>query len=315
MPRFLLAQLHLDSLMDQTTPRAITRALQSLPSGSSALYKAHQNAIQRIQGQKSNFQVLAWRALSWITCARRPLTVIELQHALAVEPGDTELGEDNLLDIEETISLCAGLVTIDYESDIVRLVHYTTQEYFEQTKNTWSPNAEIDIAMTCVTYLLFDAFNTGFCATDNEFYTRLGKNVLYNYAAQNWGHHARKASAEGALAKGDLAGLDQLIVNFLESRNKVSSSIQAMMSYEFSVLPDYRPSQQVTGVHLAAYFGVEKGITALIMKGRDINTKDSFGRTPLSHAAANGHEAVVLLLLKKGAELEARDNYSRTPLL
>ena len=38
------------------------------------------------------------------------------------------------------VSVCAGLVTVDEESDIIRLVHYTTQEFFERTQNIWFPN-------------------------------------------------------------------------------------------------------------------------------------------------------------------------------
>jgi hypothetical protein len=66
----------------------------------------------------------------WITCAKRSLTTAELQHALAVEIGEPKLDEDNLLEIEDMVSMCAGLVTVDEESKIIRLVHYTTQEYF-----------------------------------------------------------------------------------------------------------------------------------------------------------------------------------------
>jgi ankyrin repeat protein len=46
-----------------------------------------------------------------------------------------------------------------------------------------------------------------------------------------------------------------------------------------------------------------------------MDLKDSYGRTPLSWAARNGHEAVVKLLLEKGAELETKDvYYDQTPL-
>lgn len=71
--------------------------------------------------------------------AKSPLTTPELQHALAVEAGDVELGEDNIQEIEEVVSVCAGLVTVDEQSDIIRLVHYTTQEYFERTQTRWFP--------------------------------------------------------------------------------------------------------------------------------------------------------------------------------
>ena len=54
----------------------------------------------------------------------------------------------------------------------------------------------------------------------------------------------------------------------------------------------------------------------LLEKGAELETKDYYGRTPLSWAAQKGHEAVVKLLLEKGAGLETKDkNYGRKPLL
>src|SRR3984885_15109292 len=176
------------------SPKAIRTALKKLPRGSQAYDQAYKDAMERIRGQVIDSQELAKQVLLWITCAKRPLTILELRHALAVEIGEPELDEENLPEIEDMVSVCAGLVTVDEESDIIRLVHYTTQEYFERTQKDWFPNAEKDIAMICVTYLLYDAFETGFCLTDEEFETRLQLNPLYDYAARNWGRHARAAS-------------------------------------------------------------------------------------------------------------------------
>jgi hypothetical protein len=47
------------------------------------------------------------------------------------------------------VSVCAGLVTVDEESDIIHLAHYATQEYFERTQNFRFPDAQRDIAITC----------------------------------------------------------------------------------------------------------------------------------------------------------------------
>jgi hypothetical protein len=137
-----------------------------------------------------------------------------------VEIGASELDKENLPGIEDIVSVCAGLVTVDEESGIIRLVHYTTQEYFERTQTYWFPNAQRDIARTCITYLSFDAFETGFCATDKKFEARLRLNVLYDYTARNWGHHARAASTE----------VEQLILGLLENEAKVSGFSQAMMA-------------------------------------------------------------------------------------
>ena len=45
-------------------------------------------------------------------------------------------------------------------------------------------------------------------------------------------------------------------------------------------------------------------VELLLQKGAKVESKDDFGKTPLSIAAGNGHEAVVELLLQNGAELE-----------
>jgi len=187
--------------------------------------------MKRIDGQEEDFRELAKQVLSWVTHAKRPLTTAELRYALAIRDGAAELDEDFLPEIEDLVSVCAGLVTIDEPSDIIRSIHYTTQEYFERTWTLWIPNAQVDIARACLTYLSFDAFAAGFCRTDEEFEARLRLNVLYDYAAQNWGHHARAASTE----------VENLVLDFLESETRVSSSSQAMMASGRD--SDYEPTQ------------------------------------------------------------------------
>jgi ankyrin repeat protein len=271
------------------------------------LDEAYKDAMERINEQKLGFRRLAEKVLSWITCAKRPLTTLELQHALAVEVSDSNLDEENLVRIERMVSVCAGLVTVDEESSIIRLVHYTTQEYFERTQSDWFPNAETDITIICIAYLSFNTFKGGYCQTDSEFEERLQSNKLYNYAAHNWGHHARVASAK----------VEQLVLDLLESEAKVSGSSQAIMASRDEYF-EYRKTvpKKMTGLHLAAYFGLSKAMVALLKHGHELDSKDIYGQTPLSYATEKGHEAVVkLLLTKDGVDLNSKDDYSgRTPL-
>ena len=48
-PRFLLARLHLESLVDKMTPTEIRIALESLPKGNEALPIAYDQAMRRIE--------------------------------------------------------------------------------------------------------------------------------------------------------------------------------------------------------------------------------------------------------------------------
>jgi hypothetical protein len=262
--------------------------------------------MKRIKAQDADSQELAEHVLSWIICAKRQLTTAELQHALAVEVGEPELNEENLPQIEDMASVCAGLVTVDEESNIIRLVHYTAQEYFELTQGKWFPNAITNITAICITYLSYPIFDSGFCQTDAEFEERLQLNQLYNYAAHNWGHHAHQALT-----------LCQQVVSFLESELKIEAASQALLAIKrYSWHSEYSQEvpRQITGPHLAAYFGLKEAIITLLENGYDLNSKDSNSRTPLSRAAENGHEAVVKLLLEKGAELETKNSYGQTPL-
>ena len=77
---------------------------------------AYEEAMERINGQKEGFRLLANNVLSWITYAKRSLTTTELQHAIAVEDNCPNIDEDNLPEIEDMVSVCAGLVIIDKES-------------------------------------------------------------------------------------------------------------------------------------------------------------------------------------------------------
>ncbi|KAK6514396.1 hypothetical protein TWF506_008791 [Arthrobotrys conoides] len=312
---FLLARLHFQAVENKTSSAKLNQALKAFvvgeagEAGETAYNLAYGEVMRRIDGQNSDFKRLAHQTLSWIVCAERPLTKLELQHALAVEPevdrDRPELDEDNLPEINDMVSVCAGLVTIDEESNIVRLIHYTTQEYFHQTRKEWIRDAQAYITKVCVTYLSFKTLNTRSVAQSS---------VLYYYASTNWGHHARKSSTDGT----------QLIVSdLLKSETKVSVSKSVFRPGRRISNNRFRPRStparpptQTTGMHLAAHFGLREPIQLLVREGAELDAEDEDGYTPLSRAAITGHTNVAEFLVGEGANLEAEGNiYGQTPLL
>jgi hypothetical protein len=260
--------------------KKIKRALEDLLKGSNALDSAYNKTKERIEGQQPSIRELAKQALLWITCAKRTQIALELRHAVAVEIGESELNEENLPEIEDIVSECAGLVTVDKKSDIIRLVHYTTQEYLQthmfwlnpqkdpamlQNNDAAMADAQKYITIICVTYLLLDNFETGFCTTDDEFEERLESNILYDSAAHSWGHHALAASTE----------VELLILDFLKSEAKLSTSNQAMMAWGSYSGYSQSIQRQMTGVHVATRFGLTEAIVALLKSGHDLNLMDS----------------------------------------
>jgi ankyrin repeat domain-containing protein 50 len=109
----------MDSLMSKHSLAAARKALQNLPTEVDATYD---EAMERIERQSEDDRDLAKQVISWITYAFRPLSVQELQHALAITPETTEMDYEAIIDEDILTSVCAGLVVIDEESSICRLV-------------------------------------------------------------------------------------------------------------------------------------------------------------------------------------------------
>ena len=143
--RFLLARLTFDTLVGHKTLKAIKGTLDKLSKGASSLDSAYDDTMKRIEDQGSDDRDLAKKTLLWISQSQRSLSVAEMQQAVAIELGESDLDPDNTVDCDDIISACAGLVTRGREShdrDILRLVHYTTQEYLERTKTKYFPSAQ-----------------------------------------------------------------------------------------------------------------------------------------------------------------------------
>ena len=100
----------MDSIIRKSSKGAVREALLALPRDLSGAYK---KSREMIDSQHKEDSELAWRIISWVSFATRPLSLSELQHALAVKEGCGEITADALPHPEIINSVCAGIIVFD----------------------------------------------------------------------------------------------------------------------------------------------------------------------------------------------------------
>ncbi|KAH7014465.1 uncharacterized protein B0I36DRAFT_436433 [Microdochium trichocladiopsis] len=302
---FLLADLHVNALAALPTKGDVLDALDKIDQGSDRLHTVYETAMGRIQSQGSGLAQLAKKTLLWVVHGRRQMTSTEVRHALAIRPNTKAIDTNYCPSIKRVTSICAGLVIVDKESDTVRLVHYTTQEYFEKMGQKWFTDAQEEIANSCITYLSYEVFSS-YCETREDLQRRLVAYPFYSYAACEWSHHA------GAACDGPAA------IELLKDQRQVEASWQARLSTN-GIHHDFRDGKyianNINGLHLASILGLSAAVRRLLGI-YEADCRDSLGRTPLLFAAVSRHTEVVKLLLKTNqVDVDAKDTYGQTPLV
>ena len=300
---FLVARLHIEALAGKAHLRAAKLALKQLPATLDGIYE---NSIDRIKKQTEEDVGLAWRILTWIVGTLSPLTSEQLQHALAIEPGSDSWDEDALIDIELILSVCAGLVVLDAQSSTVRLVHYTSQEFFDRRRSQLLPRIDCELAEVCLQYLSFPE-TAGSSPSDENLSLKLASFPFLEYCAINWGTHAFRCRC-------NQSELERSIEKFLNDDSCVAGAVQ-LMSLPASRHRGFSKnvSRSVHGLHLASHFGLIGMIERLLARGQP-QPRDKAGRTPLHWASRAGQVEAAKMLLVSGAEVDAEDKVKGTAL-
>ncbi|EGP83993.1 uncharacterized protein MYCGRDRAFT_48791, partial [Zymoseptoria tritici IPO323] len=329
---FLLARLHMNILTTLSNVRAVKDRLDRLRKGVEAYKDIYEATMSRISS--SGQAALAQDALSLLVHAKRQLSPLELQHALAVRQDDEKFDPERMTALSTIISACAGLITIEPQSDVVRLVHYTTREYFQEKLPFWFPNGDMAIAETCVAYLTFPAW------------------PFLNYASRNWALHVEdieRASIDRGTERLILTrvvallndpkrllalcimefyhGYDTLLAEkrialssltpwHILAKYDLAKSLQILCALATIELPSNSPGS-LPPIIYASRFGSEHAISFFLKldpTSGDIGEEGE--RRPLSWAAEFGHVGAVNLLLSIGrADPESRDKTGRTALM
>ncbi|CAD6564823.1 MAG: hypothetical protein ASARMPREDX12_004447 [Alectoria sarmentosa] len=302
---FLLAVLQIQTILSEPTAGEMEEALKRMPQG---LNDAFQETLQRIQGLSDGRRRLGLNTLMWVSHVGRPLLVAELSDALAIKLGDsTTLNQKYRPSQKMMVDCCLGLVTVDEESSVIRLVHYTVQEYFREHLNRIFPFGEQTVAQMATTYLLADPFAQGCRPEEASILALMSEYPFVKYAARHWGNHVSNAKSEQ---------IDRLALKLLRARPQRALSDQ-ISRYTRAFREEYwdaKEANSVNGLHVAAYFGLE-GIARELLDANevDVNSATSIGTTALIQAASNGRIDFLRMLLGKGAD-PSMENWYGTAL-
>lgn len=307
---FLLPALHIQHIMEQPSKADVRRALASL---SNNLTDVFTTTIARIQSLPTRWKEIAFQTLMWISHAKRPLTMIELQHALVVREDDTDFDEDALISQRRILDYCNGLVEYEHDSGIVHLVHYTLEEYLVAHDHNLFRDAELIILRTCLKYMTLSSLQGILQQTRVGTQEILRKMAFGNYACSHWGYHAGKVNLQlyADLVLPILSSSDTLMV-VAKVRDANTADQRA---YNDRIWQWARASNGGGGISLAAGFGLTELVRYLIEQQKEPNltARNVHGSAALHEASLHGYEVTAELLIAHGADIHEANKGKSTP--
>ena len=284
---FLLARLYLDYLATQITPRKLREALSILPTTYEAMYD---DIFKRIRSQDQQTSHQALQVLGWVTFARKPMSILEVSHALSTEEGDNGLYQEGIPDRDLLISSCAGIITVqatkeqssqietnsvahteslpeDSNNDILVVTHHTAQRYLRNKINHLFSATNREIAEACLRYLSFDVFQATWLNDSSNKRDMQNEYPFLPYAATYWSHHALNAP-EPVMQK----YLLQYLQNEGRRRSLMSAWHHRSLAFNrFGLLAE----PNLPAIHVATYFNLEATVNELLNRGSDPNHRSA----------------------------------------
>ena len=95
---------------------------QILSSFPSRIEEVYEHSWQRVAEQPPAQARQAQACLSWVISAARSMTVEEVRYAAATSLKTFQLDQTQLVPIDILVSSCRGLLVVDEETQLVRLV-------------------------------------------------------------------------------------------------------------------------------------------------------------------------------------------------
>jgi hypothetical protein len=226
----------MDSLTDAETIESLKTRLEALPS---TIDEQYDSIMKRIMNGGPESAKLAKEGLMFTTTSLRPLSSIELQHALAARIGDPGPDRERVPLEDRLVEVCAGMVVLERKTKNIKLVHKTTKAYFSEKLRernlslSFSPqDARNKIVETCMIYINFDEFGKGECATEEALEARVKAFPFIAYAVMNLVAHFEQKTDEAD------ENVRALLMKFLRNEAKKHTFPKP---FSYSVIPCTAP--------------------------------------------------------------------------
>ncbi|WKT38187.1 Ankyrin repeat [Fusarium oxysporum f. sp. vasinfectum] len=296
-----------------STIRDIKTSLQRLPAG---LNETYGMMLARIAPCDV---VLVRKFMTWLSFSGVPTTLHQLWEALAIEQGREDIDDESRLrSPQDILTLSNNLATVSSDG-YVMLAHLSVRDYLlsseirndtKTAKFALDPGiCHKDLALDCLTYLLFRDLSTGPLSTQEGYLARLTALPLLQYATRFWFYHARNAELHE-----ELQNLTFLFFS-PEARNNFMSWVQVLNAnspFEWNLYP-----RHATSLYYAASLGLEQVVEELLQSAKidDLDAPGSrFGGTAIHAAAIRGHITIIKRLVLAGADPGRADFNKFTPL-
>lgn len=333
-----MVHFHINDLCQYTTAREVDDALKMLHTITPAenpLHEMYDRVIGNIiQRQHPSRMKLANRILSWLVAAKEVLQSEELRMAIATGPNDQDLpSEGDMPDNTMILEVCGGLVVIDLDeiTAIVRLAHYSVQEYLLQSSTSQPHLIILDFL---VTYLCFHHHKPnqvmGFRGNSTNPYP-WGFKIFPDLYLLKYFHQHLKACDERSSTeiylnlkllrnKNALAYYQALTQDLPDSRRWSGMMDRWNIKFQnaewiIRLCCTYAYERMVPPLLEASFLGHLGSVKALLEDDRycNLSAMDN-GMTALHHAAFMGHDNIIDFLLEHGQDFNSSDKYGRTPL-
>ncbi|KAJ4051592.1 hypothetical protein NW758_003932 [Fusarium oxysporum] len=324
---FFWVRCQLDEIAQLKTMKDIREALKTLPKG---LHETYENILVKIP---SGTIRIVRQLLQWLVCTVSPLSLTELHESLAIEPNMDHICEEAALLIspEDIQDLCGNLIVVTAKGNVM-LAHLSVKDYLLSVAIKRSrasifafseSEANIQNALSCLTYLSFADFRSGPAGSADDFESRLLRYPFLYHASIWWAAYVRNAN----LFSEELS--NKALRFFSPScRTIFMSWVQVICSRPmFGNKREYTSAikerklcwnaypRQATSLYYAASFGLEYCVRALLSQGAEIDAEGGrLGATAFHAAALRGHVNVMDMLFAEGADPNRTDVIKMAPL-